>query len=139
MSEIFQHFPAASQDDMAEIRAFIEDAATEMGVTPDTVGELVLAVNEAIINILIHGYQDVPGEVSIKLTQKGEDIEVRLVDSAPAFDPTSVPPPELNLPLEQRSAGGLGVHMMRSFVDELSYQRTNGSHNELIMVIWKAI
>jgi serine/threonine-protein kinase RsbW len=139
MNQITRHYPAARQEDMAEIRSFVEDSATELGAKPDTVGELVLAVNEAVINIFIHGYQDGPGDVTIELARKNSNLEVRLSDSAPAFDPTTVPPPNMNPPLEQRPAGGLGVHMMRSFVDELSYRRLPDGQNELIMVIRDAI
>jgi serine/threonine-protein kinase RsbW len=138
MSEITRHYPAARQEDMADIRLFVEHAATELGVNSDAVRELVLAVNEAVINILIHGYQDMPGGVIIELTRKGSNLKVRLSDCAPAFDPTLVPPPDLTPPLEQRPAGGMGVHMMRSFVDELSYRLTPEGQNELVMVVWNA-
>ncbi len=138
MSEISRHYPAARQEDMADIRLFVQHAATELGVNSDAVGELVLAVNEAVINILIHGYQNMPGGVIIELARKGSNLKVRLSDNAPAFDPTLVPSPDLNLPLEQRPAGGMGVHMMRSFVDELSYRLTPEGQNELVMVVWNA-
>ncbi len=138
MSKISRHYPAARQEDMGNIRLFVEHSATELGANPDAVGELVLAVNEAVINILNHGYQNVPGDVTIELTREGSNLEVRLFDNAPAFDPTLVPPPDMNPPLEQRPVGGLGVHMMRSFVDELSYRRTPEDQNELIMVDWNA-
>ena len=139
MNRISRHYPAARQEDMADIRLFVEHSATELGANPDVVGELVLAVNEAVINILIHGYRDRPGEVTIELVRENSGLEVRLSDSAPAFDPTSVPPPNMNPPLEKRPAGGLGVHMMRSFVDELSYRRLPDGQNELIMVVKDAI
>ena len=139
MNQISRRYPAARQENMADIRLFVEHSATELGANPDVVGELVLAVNEAVINILIHGYKDVPGEVTIELARENSNLESRLFDSAPAFDPTSVPPPDMNPPLEQRPAGGLGVHMMRSFVDELSYRRLPDGQNELIMVIKDAI
>ena len=52
MSEISRHYPAARQEDMADIRLFVEPSANELGANTDAVGELVLAVNEAVINIL---------------------------------------------------------------------------------------
>jgi anti-sigma regulatory factor (Ser/Thr protein kinase) len=57
-----------------------------------------------------------------------------LIDDAPLFDPTAVPPPDINLPLEERPLGGLGVHMMRQLTDELLYRVNSAGQNELIFV-----
>ena len=44
--------------------------------------------------------------------------------------PTSVPDPDLTLPLEQRTPGGLGIHLMRNVMDRLQYRHEAG-HNTL--------
>ena len=59
---------------------------------------------------------------------------MRLLDETPLFDPTAVPPPDINLPLEERPLGGLGVHMMRQLTDVLLYRVTEDGQNELIFV-----
>src|SRR5690606_37818280 len=94
-------------------------------------GGIDLREYEALSNILLHGYNDRPGPVTVCVEADGDDILVQLIDDAPLFDPTSVPPPDINLPLEDRPLGGLGVHMMRQLTDELRYRTTVDGKNEL--------
>lgn len=54
-------------------------------------------------------------------------------DEGPPFDPLAQPPPDLDAPLEQRTAGGLGLTLMRALVDEARYVR-DGPANVLRLV-----
>jgi serine/threonine-protein kinase RsbW len=91
----------------------------------------VLVVN-AVTNVLLHGYDNQPGSVILCANENG-DLRVILTDTAPLFDPTRVPPPDIFLPLEDRPLGGLGVHMMRQLTDELVYRALDDG-NELVFV-----
>ena len=119
--------------DLNDMRDFLEQAVLTLGGSDDDAGDLVLAVNEAVTNVLLHGYDSQPGPVTICVEVVDNDLRVVLTDSAPPFDPTRVPPPDIFLPLEDRPLGGLGVHMMRQLTDELLY-RPLADGNELIFV-----
>ena len=121
-------------DDLAEIRAFVEQAALAAGGDEDAVGDLVLVVNEAVTNVLVHGYENRPGELLVEVRRLPDGVQVVLEDQAPVFDPTTAPRPDITLPLEQRPFGGLGVHMMREFTDEMNYQITESGGNRLVFV-----
>ena len=119
--------------DLNDMRDFLEQAVLTLGGGDGVAGDLVLAVNEAVTNVLLHGYDGRPGPVTICVEVVNNDLRVVLTDSAPPFDPTRVSPPDIFLPLEDRPLGGLGVHMMRQLTDELLYRPlTDG--NELIFV-----
>jgi serine/threonine-protein kinase RsbW len=132
-------FPAATLPELEGMRRFVEQAASELGASEDAIGEMVLATNEATTNILLHGYRGRAGNVNIVVEPAGSDLLIRLQDSAPLFDPTVVPTPDVTLPLEMRAPGGLGVHMMRQFTDELRYRVTDAGQNELILVKWDVL
>ena len=119
--------------DLNDMREFLETAVLTLGGSDDDAGDLVLAVNEAVTNVLLHGYDSRPGPVTICVESVNDDLRVILTDSAPPFDPTRVPPPDIFLPLEDRPLGGLGVHMMRQLTDELLY-RPLADGNELVFV-----
>jgi serine/threonine-protein kinase RsbW len=125
---------AATVRDLNDIREFLESAIITLGGSEDAAGDLVLAVNEAVTNILLHGYDEHPGSLGVAVEAEGTDIRVRLTDSGPLFDPTTVPPPDISRPLEERPLGGLGVHMMRQLTDELTYRVTSDGQNELLFV-----
>jgi serine/threonine-protein kinase RsbW len=133
MKSLALRYSQATVRDLNDMRDFLESAVRTLGGNEDVAGDLVLAVNEAITNSLLHGYNDQPGEIVLSVETEGADILVRLIDKAPPFDPTAVPPPDINLPLEERPLGGLGVHMMRQLTDELIY-RAAGEENELSFV-----
>ena len=119
--------------DLNDMREFLETAVLTLGGSDDDAGDLVLAVNDAVTNVLLHGYDGRPGPVTICVEVVNDDLRVVLTDNAPLFDPTRVPPPDIFLPLEDRPLGGLGVHMMRQLTDELVY-RPLADGNELVFV-----
>lgn len=126
--------PRAHLGDLAAIREFLRSAGTELGVDTSTISDLVIAVNEAAANIIRHGYRGSTGPIEVVLERQATRIVVHVRDRAPTFDPTSVPAPDLNLPLERRRAGGLGVHLTRSCVDAMTHRPLTGEGNELTLV-----
>ena len=134
MKSLTLRYSTATVRDLNDIREFLESAIMTLGGNDDVAGDLVLAVNEAVTNILLHGYDSRPAAVTVGVEADGGDLLVRLIDDAPLFDPTAVPPPDISLPLEDRPLGGLGVHMMRQLTDELTYLVNGNDRNELIFV-----
>ncbi len=135
MKSLTLSYTSATVRDLNDIREFLDYAVVTLGGDEDIAGDLVLAVNEAVTNTLLHGYGEAtPGPVVVGVEADGGDLRVRLIDDAPRFDPTSVPPPDINRPLEERPLGGLGVHMMRQLTDELVYHLTDEGRNELLFI-----
>ena len=124
----------ASLHDLDEIIRFIEEAVTELKVRSAATQEVVLAAMEAVTNILTHGYQETPGFVEIEIKQDGKALVVSFRDLAAPFDLTQMSPPDISLPLDQRPTGGLGVHLIRNFMDEMSHQAPAQGGNELICI-----
>jgi serine/threonine-protein kinase RsbW len=133
MKALTLRYSAATVRDLNDVREFLESAVQTLGGDEDVAGDLVLALNEAVTNTLLHGYGERPGPVEVCVEAEGDDIRVHLTDDAPPFDPTAVPPPDIHLPLEDRPLGGLGVHMMRQLSDELIYAVDDG-RNRLTFV-----
>jgi serine/threonine-protein kinase RsbW len=124
----------AETKNLAAIRLFVEEAATALGVGLATIPNVILAVDEAVSNIIAHGYQGQGGSIEIEVSREGDALVIRLRDEATPFDPTSVPPPDLTLPLEQRTPGELGIHLIRQLMDEMTHCVTPQGGNELILV-----
>jgi anti-sigma regulatory factor (Ser/Thr protein kinase) len=62
----------------------------------------------------------------VRLRRTGDSVAVEVEDDGRPFDPLQVPPPDLTLSLEQRPIGGLGIHLIRNLMDEVSYARRDG-------------
>ena len=120
--------------DLADIRHFVEATGNQLGLETSVIVALRQAVDEAVSNILMHGYQGQAGPLRLDIGQKGADLWVRLRDEAPSFDPTQVPPPDLTIPLFLRPPGGLGLPLIRQAMDELCYHPLPEGGNEFILV-----
>lgn len=125
---------SASLSNLAGIRNFVRVTTIPFCTDEDFLYELVLAVEEAVTNIILHGYKGEKGVITLLIQPNDRSVEIVLQDDAPPFDPTSVPAPRLDLPLDQRPLGGLGVHIMRKNSDMMSYRRTTSGLNELKLV-----
>lgn len=132
-------FTAVSKATLPQVREFVQKTATSFGGTPDAVSELVIATNEAVTNIIRHGYSQQSGDIELTVGRQQDQLIIQLRDRGRPFDPTTAPIPDVTLPLEKRTPGGLGVHMMRAFTDTLSYCQTENGKNELIMIKYNAI
>jgi serine/threonine-protein kinase RsbW len=124
----------ARRELLVNIRTFVKEQASAANIRPALIADLIQAVDEAASNIIIHGYKDGPGEIEIEVRFEPDKITVNLRDHAPGFDPTQVPSPNIDLPLEKRPIGGLGVHLIRHCVDEFNYCTSPSGGNELVLV-----
>jgi serine/threonine-protein kinase RsbW len=115
-------FPRATLADVPAVLALAEAAAARAGLGAGEAFELKLALEEAFTNVVRHGYGAEPGPVEIQVSAEGGELTVQLEDRAPHFDPTSMPPPALDAPLEYRMPGGLGIHLIRQSVDEWRHE-----------------
>ncbi len=85
--------------------------------------DVVLILDELFSNIVIHGYlRDPGGKIQIEAEATTHQVQVTLMDQAPAFNPLTVPEPDTTLPLEKRPIGGLGLLFVRRTADDLQYE-----------------
>jgi serine/threonine-protein kinase RsbW len=127
-------FHDVTVSDLGQIRLFVRETVVAYGCDIAAVDELIVAVNEAVANIVRHSYKNGPGEIKVTVVCRRDVVEVMLLDDGPNFDPTTVPTPDTTLRLAERPFGGMGVHMMRTFCDELSYRKVSRGGNELILL-----
>ena len=126
---------AAELTHLALIRRFIRETALALRADPTALHDVVQAADEAATNIIVHGYRGQPGIVEVEVGHAGDALVLRLRDQAPPFDPTRHPAPNfLTLPPEQRPVGGLGIYLMREFMDEVAHRVTAQGGNELTLV-----
>lgn len=118
--------PDAMATAMEAFSAFLADQAV-----PDSmVNRVMMALDELLTNSLRHTAPGNGRRVDLKVQVGRGAVTVDLFDDGPAFDPTQVPPPDLDLALEDRPIGGLGVHLVRQFMDVFQYERA-GNRNHV--------
>lgn len=114
---------------------YLQRVGEEAGVDSDVMAALHLAVEEACVNIIRHGYaEDSPGPIRLSCRVLEDRVEVSVTDEAPPFDPASVSAPDLTSGWEDRPVGGLGWHLIRQSVDEIHHEVTPRGGNQLTLV-----
>ncbi len=121
----------ARPESLRSLRAELRAALAAAGYEDPLAAHVILAVNEAGMNIIQHAYGGDPaGEITLEITDNDGMLVVRLRDSAPPVDRASIRP----RPLGDLRPGGLGTHFIRTLMDEVDYARTaDGRGNELTM------
>ena len=116
---------------VADVRAAVREVAEACDAPIDCEADLVQAVDEAVTNAIVHGYRSGPGEVEVTVDRDDEAIKIVIEDRAPTFDPRSVPTPDLTIPPEHRTPGGMGIHLMREAADTIDHRPRPGGGNIL--------
>jgi anti-sigma regulatory factor (Ser/Thr protein kinase) len=118
--------------ELARLEAFADAFARGRGLPDDERVRLLLILEELFTNVVVHGYAPgaANGSISVVLGWGAGRLTIDLVDDGRPFDPLAREAPDLDVPGEEREIGGLGIHIVRSLVDEASYRRS-GSQNHL--------
>jgi anti-sigma regulatory factor (Ser/Thr protein kinase) len=107
----------------------------DRGIGGDAAYAANLAIEEIGTNILKFGYGDsAPHEILLRVEILPGRLLVILEDDGREFDPVGAPAPDVHLPPEQRVPGGLGIHLVRSFAEDMRYERRDG-RNRLSIAI----
>ena len=98
----------------------LESRLIEVGVSTEHVLEVRLLGEEAITNVVKYASA---ASMALEVQVTREEIVVVLRDDGKPFDPSSAKSPDLEASLANRALGGLGIHLIQSLSDAVSYAR----------------
>ena len=120
-------------EEIAGVIERIEAFGSRHGLTAEERFTLTLALDEVVTNIVSYAYDDAhEHQIVIRLDIGDTGFTVQVDDDGRAYNPLEAPRPILEADIEDRPIGGLGVHIVRTVMDELEYRR-DGGRNILIM------
>jgi serine/threonine-protein kinase RsbW len=109
----------------AQVAATLDAFCEAEHLPEDTAWRLRVALDEIVANIVSHGATSAKsGAIDVWFRREGDIVEVRIADDGVPFDPLLRPAPDLTAPLEDRSAGGVGIVLVKALMDEVRYERT---------------
>jgi anti-sigma regulatory factor (Ser/Thr protein kinase) len=120
-------------DEVRRLSRLIDEIAQKHSLPPGIVAEVQVAADEVLANIINYAYADHdPHVIRITMRVFHDAIELTFEDDGVAFDPLSVPQPDVQAPPGKRRVGGLGIHVVRKLMSQVEYSR-EGSHNRLVI------
>ncbi|MFL5843071.1 MAG: ATP-binding protein [Solirubrobacteraceae bacterium] len=108
---------ASRVDRIDEARTWVTDRVRAAGFGDEPIGEIELALTEALANVVEHAYQDAPDErIELWTELEGSTVRIRVRDWGKYFDPASYRGRDLDDPGE----GGYGVFLMSQLMDDVT-------------------
>lgn len=125
MASPLQRQVAVNRQGLRRAAQALRDWLATEGIGGEAARGAELALEELGSNLLRHrGPQGSASWLRIEANLRETELELRLVDDGPPFDPTGAAPPDLELPLSERPTGGLGLWLVRQTAAGWSYART---------------
>ena len=132
--QVFDLAVRARLENLHKARHYIDQKGESLGVSESALGDLLLAVDEAVTNVIIHGYGDLDGMVELHMEADGDAVIVKVRDHAKTFDASHVNAPQLDTALKDRPIGGMGIFLIKKMTDEVEFLTLPGGGNELRMI-----
>ena len=112
-----------------QLNEFMDLFCEEAGVGMETTMSLNLAMEEAVVNVMEYAYPEgATGSVNIDAQAADGKMSFVITDNGIPFDPTATEEVDTSLPVEERSIGGLGIHLIRHIMDDIQYERTDDTN-----------
>lgn len=103
---------------------FVGVVARQAGLDQEAVANLNLALEEVVANVIMYAYPEgTDGVVDIQAFVDGKRVSFIITDSGIAFDPTDKEDIDISAEMIDRPIGGLGIHLVRTIMDEVRYER----------------
>jgi serine/threonine-protein kinase RsbW len=121
-------------DNIPRAIEFVTGHARTTGFEDQAIYQIQVAADEACANVVEHAYANMEaGEMEVACFVDGRMFVVAVRDWGQSFDPDEIADPEINAPLEERTLGGLGLFLIRQFMEEVQYSSDPEMGNELTM------
>lgn len=135
MTNAFRMTIGADRREIARVNAAFAKFAEQHALPASVRRSLQIALDELLTNTIDYGLVGGGGgggQAIIELEAAGDRVTLKLTDDGRPFDPFARAAPDTSLPLEERRVGGLGIHLVRGLMDEVSYQR-RGDRNVVVL------
>lgn len=122
-----------SMESLAILVDFVREFLRAENLSEETAFDIDLVLEELFTNLVRHGRGE--GDIEVDLSRAPGEVRIRLLAAEPSpFDPTAAPRVNANLPIEQRRAGGLGIHFIRQLCSTFRYEWTDGVGSTLVVM-----
>ena len=112
--------------EVTRLTAFVEHICSAFHLNDDATADVNLAVEEAVANVICYAYPEgTRGNIHISASAEGGKLIFEIRDKGKPFDPTTVAEPDITAEAADRQIGGLGIFLIRHYMDDVRYERRN--------------
>ncbi len=125
---------ASSTKNLALLRDFIEAKASDFGFDESTINQIILSVDEACTNIIKHAHNyDAKEQIEVEIKPESGQFKIIMKYKGKGFDPNNLNNPDMNDYFNKFKIGGLGVPIMKKFMNKIEFVHKNSDYNWLTL------
>ena len=123
---------------LPDVMKFLEDRMDSLGCPMKLKMQISVAVEEVFANIASYAYAPKRGNVTISVERVAhpKEVVITFVDQGRPYNPLLKKDPDITLSAEEREIGGLGIFLVKKYMDEVSYEYKDGCN---VLTIKKAL
>lgn len=126
----------AKRERLDELTDLLREDMERMGCPPDKQTSLEICAEEIFVNIACYAYGDVPGDAWITEEVTDHEISLCFRDRGTPYDPLQKEDPDITQSAQERQIGGLGIYMVKTIMDSVSYEYTDGQNCLTMKMTW---
>ena len=120
--------------EVGRLRTFFFSVCREYGIDDETTKTLYLALEEWVANVIGYAYpKGMRGHVEVTADVSDGVLTLVIKDHGMPFDPTQQAEVDIDANLNDRAIGGLGIYLVRTIMDTVTYERTADGYNRLVL------
>ena len=124
-------------EELNKLEPFLNDFFEREDLDKSILPQLDLALEEALTNVIMYAYpENEKGMAELTLEVVDGRIGATLADNGTPFNPLQCEEANLDVSLEERQIGGLGIHLIKEIMDEVEYVHEEGRN---VLRLWKNI
>ncbi|MCR4712083.1 MAG: ATP-binding protein, partial [Clostridia bacterium] len=120
----------AAEKNLPQVMDFVESKLATVDCSPKAEMQIALAVEEIFTNIAKYAYapETGPATVLVEVAEEPVMVTITFIDQGVPYDPLAREDPNVELPVEAREIGGLGIFLTKKIMDDVNYEYKDGKN-----------
>lgn len=112
-------------EELDRVTSFVASCAARVGMRRREILDSQISADEACSNVIAYAYPDSEGNIHITCDAGEGRFTITIADDGVPFNPLAIPEPDLASDADGKRLGGLGIHLIRTLMDDVRYERTD--------------
>ena len=108
--------------ELVRLAELVQGFCAEQRLSDEAVNNINLVLDEMVSNVIKYGRAS-DGGIDVSLALDAGLLAIDVTDDGVAFNPIEATPPDLDLPVIERPVGGLGIHIVKTLTETITYRR----------------
>lgn len=128
--EIIEKTVEAKIDNLQEVLNLVEEQLELHEASMKVINIMCISVEEIFANVCMYAYSESQtiGNCTISIWFENDDVIIKIVDDGFEFNPLAKEDPDIHASVEDRGVGGLGIYMVKQYMDSCTYDRIDNQN-----------